>query len=47
VLVPELHDPRVFQLPQGPGDRLPVGPYQASELPVSVASGWVSCGACR
>jgi hypothetical protein len=37
VLVPDFHDARFSQLPEGPGDRLPVGAYQAGELLVGVS----------
>src|SRR5215210_398618 len=40
MLVPNLHDPRLLQLTQSPSYRLPVRPYQASELLVGVASGY-------
>jgi hypothetical protein len=39
VVVPDLHDARLPQLPHCPGDRLPVGAYQAGELLVGVTGG--------
>jgi hypothetical protein len=36
----DFHGARLPQPPQGPGERLPVGPYQARELPVGEAGGY-------
>src|SRR5215204_2438296 len=38
---PELYDPLVLQLPEGPCDRLPVGPNHRSQLLVSVVGGYL------
>src|SRR3712207_2056936 len=40
VSVAELHGARIPQLPEGSGDRLPVGPHHARELVVGVAGGY-------
>jgi hypothetical protein len=36
----DFHGARLPQPPQGAGERLPVGPYQARELPVGEAGGY-------
>src|SRR5215203_3010676 len=37
---PELEHPLVLEAPEGPGHRLPIGPYHGAKMLVGVASGY-------